>query len=59
MSTKKDQLKDKVVALVKDYLTNEGGITPYDIEVLFGQHSLAKNVNEVATSLAQLTILLR
>ena len=59
MIAKREQLKDKVISLVKDFLTKEGEITPYDLEVLFGPHSLAQNVNVIATALAQLPILLR
>jgi len=33
---KKDQLKDKVVALVKEFVKTEGGITQNDLRVLFG-----------------------
>ncbi|MGO9175884.1 MAG: hypothetical protein ACLQED_07050 [Desulfobaccales bacterium] len=59
MESKKKQLKDKVVALVKEFLTNEGGITPYDLQILFGSYSLANNENEVATALARLSISLQ
>lgn len=59
MSRKREQLKDKVIALVKEFIASEGEITLYDLEVLFGQHSLANNVNEVATALAYLPISLK
>ena len=36
MITKKEQLKDKVVALVKDFVKTEDGITLQDLEALFG-----------------------
>jgi hypothetical protein len=36
MSTKKDQLKERVVALVKEFVKTEGGITLKDLEALFG-----------------------
>jgi hypothetical protein len=54
--SKREILKDKVVALVKDFLTNEGEITFCDLENLFGHPSLANNENEVATALAELPI---
>lgn len=34
--SKKEILKDKVVALVKDFIQTEGGITQDDLEILFG-----------------------
>lgn len=36
--SKREILKDKVVALVKDFVQTEGGITPADIEALFGHN---------------------
>jgi len=53
MSTKKEQLKDKVVALVKEFLKTEGGLTQNDLQSLFGQWPH----QEVATALADLPIL--
>jgi len=55
---KREILKDKVVSLVKDHLTNEGGITSYDLNVLFGSPSRGIEQNEIATTLAQIPILL-
>ncbi len=46
--SKREIIKDKVVLLVKEFLTNEGGITHYDLEALFGPVSPA-NMNEVAS----------
>jgi hypothetical protein len=34
--SKREILKDKVVALVKDFIKTEGGITLQDLESLFG-----------------------
>lgn len=34
--SKKEMLKEKVVALVKEFVKTEGGITPYDLQKLFG-----------------------
>jgi len=53
MSTKKDQLKDKVAALVVDFVKTEGGITQNDLWDLFGFH----RDHEVAASLAELLII--
>ena len=54
MDTKKDQLKEKVVALVKDFVKTEGGINQNDLRVLFGDpFSLCA---EVASDLAKLPI---
>jgi hypothetical protein len=55
MSTqsKKDILKDKVVALVKDFVQIEGGITQFDLWELFGFH----NDHEIAASLAKLFLI--
>jgi hypothetical protein len=52
MSNKKDQLKDKEVALVKEFVRTEGSITPADIEALFGYN----RHQEIATALAELPI---
>lgn len=55
MRSKKDQLKDKVVALVKEFIANEGGISQRALWELFGFH----NDHEVAAALAQLPICLK
>ncbi len=34
--SKKDQLKDKVIALVKEFVQTEGGLTLKDLRSLFG-----------------------
>lgn len=52
MSTKKEQLKDKVVALVKDFIKTEGGLTQNDLKYLFGEWPH----QEVAAALAELPI---
>jgi cyanate lyase len=39
MKSKREQLKDKVVALVKEFVKTEGGITFTDLESLFGRDS--------------------
>lgn len=54
--SKREILKGKVIDLVKDFIKTEGEITFYDLEVLFGKHSLGINVNEVATVLSELPI---
>ncbi len=36
--SKKEILKDKVVALVKDFVKTEGDITLADLKALFGHH---------------------
>lgn len=48
--SKREILKGKVVALVKDFVTSEGGISQNDLWELFGFH----RDHEVAASLAQL-----
>ena len=45
--SKKEILKDKVVALVKDFAKTEGGLTPADIKALFGY----EGHQEIATAL--------
>lgn len=53
MSSKKDQLKYKVVALVKDFIANEGSeISQKDLWELFGFH----RDHDVAASLAELNL---
>jgi hypothetical protein len=47
---KRELLKDKVVDLVKMFIKAEGGITPYDLEALFG--SISPSSHEVAAALA-------
>jgi hypothetical protein len=49
---KRELLKDKVVDLVRTFIKTEGGITPYDLEALFGPISPVCQVNEVANALA-------
>jgi hypothetical protein len=56
--SKKEILKDKVVQLVKEFMASEGGITPYDLEALFGSISPVVN-NEIANALAMELISLR
>jgi hypothetical protein len=52
MSTKREQLKGKVVALVKDFIKNEGGITHRDLIRIFGpSHPI--EVDRIATILDQ------
>jgi len=36
MKSKREQLKDKVIALVKEFVKTEGGISLSDLEALFG-----------------------
>jgi hypothetical protein len=36
---KKEQLKDKLIALIKEFVQTEGGITFTDLESLFGRDS--------------------
>lgn len=36
MSNKREQLKEKVIALIKDFIKTEGGITIADLQRLFG-----------------------
>jgi len=50
--SKREILKDKVVQLVKEFINTEGGITPYDLEALFGSISPVSQFNEVANALA-------
>lgn len=47
--SKKEILKDKVVALVKEFVQTEGGITYDDLEELFGIHGQ----HEVAAALGK------
>lgn len=50
--SKRDILKDKVVALVKDFVKTEGGITHRDLIRLFGpSHPI--EVDRIATILDQ------
>ncbi len=55
--SKRELLRDKVIDLVKEFIEIEGEISLYDLNILFGQHSLGVNVNEVATALAHLPII--
>jgi hypothetical protein len=34
--SQREILKEKVVGMVKDFIKTEGGITPYDLQKLFG-----------------------
>lgn len=54
--SKREILKDKVLNLIKEFIKTEGGITPYDLEALFGSISPACQFNEVATALAEIPI---
>lgn len=49
---KSELLKDKVVDLVKRFVNTEGGITQYDLKILFGE----RPHQEVATALAEVPI---
>jgi hypothetical protein len=55
---KREILKDKVVALVKDFVKTEGGLTQYDLQTLFGNPSIGV-CPEVADTLAQQEITLK
>lgn len=57
MSTKKEQLKDKVVALVKEFIASEGGISQTDLRVLFGDP--IHPYSQVAAALGELPISLQ
>lgn len=50
--SKKEILKDKVVALVKDFVKTEGGITIADIQKLFGDSPHC----EIVTALLSLKV---
>jgi hypothetical protein len=54
MLNKKEQLKEKVVNLVKEFVETEGGITVSDLQALFGESKLLGN--EVAAALAGVPI---
>ena len=51
--SKREILKDRVVNLVKQFIKAEGGISPNDVQALFGPPLLN---SEVATALGQLPI---
>jgi hypothetical protein len=44
--TKREQLKEKVVALVKEFIKTEGGISQDDLQVLFGNPIDPQNTRE-------------
>jgi|GEM_PF-1600690 len=50
---KRELLKNKVIDLVKEFIKTEGGISPNDIEYLFGQPFIN---GEIATALGELPI---
>jgi hypothetical protein len=54
--SKKELLKSKVLTLVQNFMSSEGGITIRDLEALFGQPSGIENCHEVASALASKTI---
>ena len=56
LKSKREMLRDKVVDLGKEFIKAEGGITPYDLEALFG--SISPSSREVAAVLAIQPILL-
>ena len=43
---KKEQLKEKVVNLVREFVKSEGGITQADLQVLFGDTSDPRKAKE-------------
>lgn len=47
----REVLKDKVVALVKNFMKTEGGITQFDLQILFGIPGTAI-WSEIATALS-------
>jgi len=51
--SKRELLKDKVIDLVKEFIKTEGGISPNDIQFLFGMPYVH---GEVATALSDLPI---
>ena len=54
VQSKKDILKDKVVALVKDFIKTEGGITSNDLRSLFGEYKIIGN--EITAALDHLLL---
>ena len=54
---KKEQLKEKVVALVKDFIKIEGGISQNDLRILFGDP--LSPYSQIATALGELPIFLQ
>jgi hypothetical protein len=48
----RELLKDKVVSLVREFINTEGGITQYDLKILFGESPQ----QEVATALVEIPI---
>lgn len=54
MDSKRDMLKEKVVAVVKDFVKTEGGITSNDLRALFGECKLLGN--EIAAALDHLIL---
>jgi hypothetical protein len=52
---KREILKDKVVALVKDFVKTEGGITQKDLQLLFEGFSAMPG--EVAATLSEMPVL--
>jgi hypothetical protein len=55
MNTPREQLKEKVIALVKDFVKTEGGITHKDLQLLF--EGFLTMPGEVAAALAEIPIL--
>ncbi|MGA7579187.1 MAG: hypothetical protein ACLQUW_13220 [Desulfobaccales bacterium] len=53
--SKRELLRAKVVDLVKEFAKTEGGITPGDLNALFGPISPVMG-NEIATCLAMLPV---
>jgi hypothetical protein len=57
--SKREILKTQVVELVKEFIKTKGGITPYDLEALFGSMSPVCQFNEVAAALGQMELSLQ
>lgn len=51
MREQREILRQKVVEVVKDFVENEGGITMFDLQILFGNPIESLGSNEVFSAL--------
>ena len=56
VESKKELLKSKVVKLVETFVNEEGGVTSFDLQNLFGNPVESGIVNEVSCALAGLPL---
>ncbi|MGA2227238.1 MAG: hypothetical protein ABSH41_22610 [Syntrophobacteraceae bacterium] len=51
MREQREILKQKVVEVVKDFVETEGGITKFDLQILFGNPVESIGCNQVSSAL--------